>query len=132
LSEVVVYDDWNEVQERLRRNVALAPEHREIIQKSVETILRHEAMKRFFEVPHAQVFAERALSLPSGKVGRPDRVVQLDGIWHVIDYKTGKPAAKHVSQVQEYCAALSGAGTGQRVQGWVFYTSDMRIELVQE
>jgi ATP-dependent exoDNAse (exonuclease V) beta subunit len=132
LSEVVVRTDWNEVQNRLSRNVALAPEHREIIRESVETILKHEDMRRFFEVPHAHVFAERALSLSSGKVGRPDRVVQLDGIWHVIDYKTGKPAAKHIDQVQDYCDALSKSGKDQRVQGWVFYTSDMRIELVQE
>ncbi|MBV42522.1 MAG: hypothetical protein CL834_05765 [Crocinitomicaceae bacterium] len=132
LSEVVVCGDWNEVQSRLIRNVALAPEHREIIRKSVETILRHEEMRRFFEVPHAQVFAERALRLTSGKVGRPDRVVQLDGVWHVIDYKTGKPAAKHAIQVREYCEALSKSVSEQRVQGWVFYTSDMRIELVQE
>jgi len=132
LSEVVVREDWKEVQARLHRNIALAPEHRSVIHRSVEAILQHDEMKHFFEVPNAQVFAERAMRLPNGKVGRPDRVVNLNGVWHVIDYKTGKPEAKHAEQVREYCEALSGDGAGKSVQGWVFYTSDMRIERVKD
>ena len=50
----------------------------------------------------------------------------------MIDYKTGKPEAKHAKQVREYCEALSGDGIGKSVQGWVFYTSDMRIERVKD
>jgi hypothetical protein len=56
--------------------------------------------------------------------------VQLDGIWHVIDYKTGKPEPKHVEQVADYCAAIAGANEEQKTRGWVFYTSELRIEPV--
>jgi ATP-dependent exoDNAse (exonuclease V) beta subunit len=81
-------------------------------------------------VPHAHVFAERALRLSAEKVGRPDRVVQLDGVWHVIDYKTGQPKSKHAEQVRNYCDALAGDSATHKVCGWVFYTSEMRLEQV--
>ncbi|MDA8771899.1 UvrD-helicase domain-containing protein [Flavobacteriales bacterium] len=130
LSEVVVREDWGAVKERLMRTALLAPEHRSIIANSAENVLHHPEMQRFFDVPHAHVFAERALRLSAEKVGRPDRVVQLDGVWHVIDYKTGQPKSKHAEQVRNYCDALAGDSATHNVCGWVFYTSEMRLEQV--
>lgn len=112
------------------RTAPLAPEHRSIIGNSVETVLRHPEMQRFFDAPHAHVFAERALRLTTGNVGRPDRVVQLEGVWHVIDYKTGQPQSEHAKQVREYCDALAGDSAAHEVYGWVFYTSEMCLEQV--
>lgn len=130
LSEVIVRSDWSFVRDRLQRNASLSIAQRSSILHAAESILMHEEMHRFFDVPHEKVFAERALRLTSGKVGRPDRVVQLDGIWHVIDYKTGKPEPKHAEQVADYCAAIAGANEEQKTRGWVFYTSELRIEPV--
>ena len=112
------------------RTALLAPEHRSIIGNSAETVLHHPEMQRFFDVPHAHVFAERALRLSAEKVGRPDRVVHLDGVWHVIDYKTGQPESRHAKQVRDYCDALAEDSATDKVCGWVFYTSEMRLEQV--
>ena len=130
LSEVIVRSDWNSVRDRLSRNAALSASQRHTIQEAVESILGHEDLRQFFDAPHEEVFAERALRLADGGVGRPDRVVQIAGISHVIDYKTGKSDPKHLKQVKEYCEAIEGISEKRNTRGWVFYTSDMRIEQV--
>lgn len=130
LSEVIVRSDWNNVRDRLSRNASLSEAQRHTIQEAVESILGHEDMRQFFDAPHEEVFAERTLRLADGGVGRPDRVVQIAGISHVIDYKTGKPETKHLKQVKEYCEAVEGISEKRATRGWVVYTSDMRIEQV--
>jgi ATP-dependent exoDNAse (exonuclease V) beta subunit len=130
LSEVIVRSDWNNVRDRLSRNASLSEAQRHTIQEAVESILGNEDMRQFFDAPHEEVFAERTLRLADGGVGRPDRVVQIAGISHVIDYKTGKPETKHLKQVKEYCEAVEGISEKRATCGWVVYTSDMRIEQV--
>jgi ATP-dependent exoDNAse (exonuclease V) beta subunit len=103
---------------------------REEIMEAVQSVLSNQASKRFFEAPANQMFSERPLRLASGGIGRPDRVVKLHDGWHILDYKTGSPAAKHHAQVKEYMEAITEMEPSERVFGWLLYTRDLKIVAV--
>jgi len=97
------------------------------------------------EAPATKSFVEKALSDPSARIWwegdyqlynecsiifldengeltekRPDRVVRRGDSIEVIDYKFGKSARKHYTQVQQYMTLLSGMGFKQ-IKGWLWY-----------
>ena len=66
------------------------------------------------------VLNESSILFPDGNQLRPDRVVFVDGIVVVIDYKTGEPCVSHQEQINRYCDAISKMGY-ERVEGYVLY-----------
>ena len=73
------------------------------------------------------MFAERTVHFGNGELGRPDRVVRLDGVWHVVDFKTGKERDKDKAQVAGYCEVLSAMHPDDPVKAWLIYTETMQL-----
>jgi len=58
-----------------------------------------------------RVLNERELVMPGGAIFRPDRLVlDEEGNWTVIDFKTGVEKQEHKKQVRQYADLLSEAG----------------------
>jgi len=73
---------------------------------------------------------ERSLLLPDGSLLRPDRVILQENLWTVLDYKTGKPEAKHKEQIRLYMQQLIEL-KAIRVRGLLVYLHEpVRIEEV--
>lgn len=70
---------------------------------------------------HCEVINERDILFPGGSKARPDRVIRIEGVLSVIDYKFGQSEeSKYLKQVRYYCAALKKMGYSQ-VEGYIWY-----------
>ena len=127
LGELQDAGDWPGMKEQMENANLWSVEQRGSVIALVESMLNGAETKRFFEARATEVFAERTVHIGNGELGRPDRVVHLDGVWHVVDFKTGKERDKDKAQVAGYCEVLSAMHPGDAVQGWLIYTETMQL-----
>ncbi|MCC6768948.1 MAG: UvrD-helicase domain-containing protein [Bacteroidia bacterium] len=73
--------------------------------EKIKAVIQLPLINNYFK-ENLHVRNEKSLLLPDGKSIRPDRVVELENYWVVIDYKTGEPDANHREQVQLYMRQL--------------------------
>ena len=69
------------------------------------SIVSHPDLQAYFN-EGLTVFTEREFLTDDQKILKPDRLILEDGRVTIIDYKTGKPEAKHKQQIQNYALAL--------------------------
>ena len=96
--------------------------------QSVQDILADPQVKGWFN-HFEEAHNERELLTADGAVMRPDRMVLKDGVWNVIDYKTGAQEEKHISQVEQYVEQLKSM-TSQQVEGYLLYTDSKTVVAV--
>lgn len=78
-------------------------------ENSIKLALTNPNINQFFN--HGELlFTEQDILCPNGKVIRPDRVVKINDITWVVDFKTGNKSDKHKEQIQEYMAVLDQMG----------------------
>ncbi len=80
-------------------------EKSEIAERIFEIIEKHP--KYFSE--NQEILSERELMI-EGKTYRPDRMVKIDDVWFIIDFKTGNPSEKHQKQIDSYQSAMENLG----------------------
>lgn len=127
LGELKHSGDWPGLKERMEHANLWTPQQRAFVAALIESILNGVGTKQFFEARATEVFAERTVHFGNGELGRPDRVVYLDGVWHVIDFKTGKERDKDKAQVAGYCEVLNAMHPDDSVKGWLIYTETMQL-----
>jgi len=131
MAQVDCASDWPEIKQRFQSQWTLSDRDREDVLSWAESVLEHEASRRFFEdFDHVESEAEW---VDEAGVIRPDRVVFLEGTWHIIDYKTGSDDAhqttKNMSQVRRYMRALSQMEAAP-VKGWLLHLNPWRLQEV--
>jgi ATP-dependent exoDNAse (exonuclease V) beta subunit len=123
-------DDWESVKKSLSVGVIFGEKDRLIIEKRVENILNLDGAKGFF-TPGLHVESECDFVDIDGGVSRPDRIVRIDGVWHIIDYKTTEAEKnKHTKQVERYVDTLKEI-EGGTVKGWLLYTEPIHLVSVK-
>lgn len=127
LGELRDASDWPRLKNHMVEAELWTPEQRATLIELVEAVLAHPSMSAFFEARADAVFAERTVHVGNGKLERPDRVVCLDGEWHVIDFKTGQEREKDRSQVARYCGVLHAMHPEAVVKGWLIYTESLQL-----
>ena len=123
--------DWPRVKSQLLEAELWTDSQRVGLVDLVDSLLAHPGCGRFFEAPSSQVFAERTFHVGGGKLERPDRVVELQGTWHVLDFKTGAEKDRDKQQVAGYCEVLKAIYPNAQVQGWLLYTERLQLVEVQ-
>lgn len=127
LGELKHKADWPGLKERVELANLWTPDQRASVATLIESILHGDDTKRFFEAHATEVFAERTVHFGNGELGRPDRVVYLDEVWHVVDFKTGKERDKDKAQVAGYCQVLCAMHPNDAVKGWLIYTETLQL-----
>lgn len=78
--------------------------------------------------------SEMAIGLGGGKVGRIDRLVEKDGVWWVIDFKTGSipelMPEVYTAQVRGYVAALRVTWPQRIFKAGIVWTAAARLDEV--
>lgn len=130
LGQIRTQADLPPLLDRIRRSLAWSDADRDWLETTLDRLFASAALAPLFaEGVDAQI--ERSFWLPSGEIGRPDRVVRTPDGWAVLDYKSGKPAKKHHEQVRAYMAAVA-EDTDLPVRGLLFYTeSGELVEVVR-
>jgi ATP-dependent exoDNAse (exonuclease V) beta subunit len=95
--------------------------------KAVQGVLDSPAVAPWFD-GSGRVYIERDVLAPSGKVLRPDRVVDFGDRIDVLDFKTGEEAdpgqhGEYVKQVRGYMQSLQRAD-GPPVRGYLYYLKE--------
>lgn len=83
-----------------------APDH---VKRMWDAIRSHPRLDMVF-TPSSRFFPEREICSSEGDILRPDLLVEQQGLFHIIDYKTGAKDPKHSLQIQSYAKAMRDAG----------------------
>jgi len=76
------------------------------LEESALAFMEHEAFKPYWNLPGKRI-SERELVSGDKRILRPDKVIEHQGRYTIIDFKTGEPSEKHRTQMDEYGKALS-------------------------
>jgi len=126
LEKIINWDNWINVKNSLESSLRFSEKDRNKIIKRVQGVMDLDSAKMFFQ-PGIHVEVEVDFVDKSGKVLRPDRIVRIDDIWHVIDYKTTQSGGvSHEKQVREYVSLLEEIEKSE-VKGWIIYTDPTQL-----
>jgi ATP-dependent helicase/nuclease subunit A len=78
----------------------------------LEKVLSHPELGFLFDTTK-KIYNEKEILLSNGETLRPDRIVSDSRSTWLADYKTGKPAPHHRSQLNKYAEGLREAGYGE-------------------
>ncbi len=134
---LVMHDILKQITRKTDQGKAIASLIREgrINEKEAETVT--EEMEKFWKLPETEnwfaddvkVLNETTILVPTGEQYRPDRVIILDNLATVVDYKFGdKESKNYLKQVQQYMNLI--AGMGYQTKGFVCYVSLGKVEKV--
>ncbi|MBT6174459.1 MAG: hypothetical protein HOH96_02780 [Flavobacteriales bacterium] len=126
LEKIVNLDNWENVKYSLESSLRFSEKDRNKIIERVQGVMDLESAKMFFQ-PGIHVEVEVDFVDKSGKVLRPDRIVMIDDVWHIIDYKTTQyGGVSHEKQVREYVSLLEDIEKSE-VKGWIIYTDPTQL-----
>jgi ATP-dependent exoDNAse (exonuclease V) beta subunit len=91
-------------------------------------ILQDAKIREFF-IDDEVLFVENDILCPDGSIFRPDRVIQKEGVVHIIDFKSGKRKEEHHEQLRNYCSILHRMGY-VNPQGVLIYLTEKEVEYV--
>ena len=125
LAEVQTVEDWPTVRTRFASRWSLETKDRQQVLSWADKVFSEAKSVAFFEVG-ATVECEPEWMDVEGPM-RPDRVVQNNDGWHVVDFKSGEvDVEKHAKQVRRYMNALADLeSTAPR--GWILYLDPWRL-----
>ena len=125
LAEVQTAEDWPTVRTRFASRWSLETKDREQVLTWADKVFSEPKSAAFFEVG-ATVECEPEWMDVEGPM-RPDRVVQNDEGWHVVDFKSGEvDVEKHAKQVRRYMNALADLES-TTPRGWILYLDPWRL-----
>ncbi|MBQ2440874.1 MAG: PD-(D/E)XK nuclease family protein, partial [Paludibacteraceae bacterium] len=94
-----------------------------------ERLIEQFGIKEWFEKNDYQIYNERDILLSNGRTERPDRVLEKGDEVIIIDYKFGKKAEKHKTQVKNYMNLYEKMG--KKAQGYIIYVEQETITEVK-
>ncbi|MBN2347764.1 MAG: UvrD-helicase domain-containing protein [Bacteroidales bacterium] len=91
------------------------------LQSEITTLLENSDINAWFDGTW-KVIAEKDILHPSGKIRRPDRVMQKEDIVIVVDFKFGESETKeHKQQVKEYLDIIGEMKFARHLFGYLWY-----------
>ena len=109
LSWITTGRDVDFVLEKASLTGLIENKEREIVKKILESVVTNPLLARFFS-DQVRVKTEAEILLPEGSFYRPDRVVFDHDRVTILDYKSGKPGARHGDQLILYAGYIEKMG----------------------
>ena len=119
LAEINTKNDITMAFKRLVYKGVIDDGEQEIINELVLQVINHPQLKAYYQAD-VQVYNERDMVDEHGGIIRPDRLVIVNGLAVVIDYKTGVPKKKDEDQINNYCTQV-GNHLKVDVSGYLVY-----------
>ncbi len=94
----------------------------------ISQVANEPTIKGWFD-PSWKVYCEVPILLPGGDFRRIDRLNLKENETVIIDFKTGEPRNKDLSQVKEYASLLSQMGYSN-ISGYLIYLQDLKVVAV--
>ncbi|NPD86820.1 UvrD-helicase domain-containing protein [Lentimicrobium sp. L6] len=122
LSEIQSEEDIDFILSRMVYKSWIAAEERDEIEAIVKRVIEHPLLQEFYHKGLAN-YSERELYSSEGKKYRPDKMIELEEQFIIIDYKTGKKQKKDENQVLNYCQLVEKY-SGKPSKGLLVYIHD--------
>lgn len=122
LSEVKTEEDIQFVLSRMVYKSWIAKEESSEIEVLVRQVVEHPQLQQFYTNDIGN-YSEREMYSEEGKKYRPDKMIELDDMFVIIDYKTGKKQKKDEKQVLNYCQLVTQF-SGKPSKGFLVYIGD--------
>ena len=102
------------------------------MKSSITQLIQHPELNVLFEGSD-QVFCEKELLIPNQPILRPDRMnISKEGKVTILDYKTGKPKAKHQEQIEGYAEVMKQFGYKQVETKLVYIDQDVQVVTINQ
>jgi ATP-dependent exoDNAse (exonuclease V) beta subunit len=101
-------------------------QEKEVVQAQLDALFENPLFGSWFS-GKSTVMAEQGIILPGGQQKRPDRIVMGKDSVEIIDFKTGEPREKYLTQVREYMAIV-GKMTELPAKGYICYLETGEIQ----
>jgi hypothetical protein len=98
----------------------------DLIKSMLTSVIGAPALSDMFS-ERAEIKTEPDILMPDGQFYRPDRVVVLDGVTHIIEFKTGRKNEHHIDQVTRYASALEAMGYERIRKLLVYLGKDIEV-----
>ncbi len=100
------------------------------LSERIHKLLEQDPIIRSWFDSDAQIYNETEILVSEGSFLRPDRIVVVDGMTYVIDYKFGHVERNsYVDQVSQYMALLHQMGF-QNIVGYIWYVELQKIQKI--
>ena len=131
LAEINTKNDIDMAFRRLVYKGVIDDGEQEIIHELALQVINHPQLLAYYQ-EDVQVYNERDMVDDQGKIIRPDRLVFVNNLVVVIDYKTGHPKKKDQDQINNYCAQI-GNLLKKDVNGYLVYLhEEIMIEEIKK
>jgi CRISPR/Cas system-associated exonuclease Cas4 (RecB family) len=127
LAKVYTKNDVQKVVESAFLKGEIASEEQSFYNTLLTAICSHPELSAYYEAS-VEVWNEREI-LHQGKLIRPDRVVLINQIATVIDYKTGEASERYHQQINEYAQAVEALGFSVEKK-IIVYIQNLEITIV--
>lgn len=108
LAQIKTEKDVEGVLENYYSQGLISKEYRQEIKNKINSIIKNENYSKYFS-EKVNIFSENDI-LYQGKYYRPDRLIQTDEGWMIIDFKTGQAHQSHQSQILFYKEMMENLG----------------------
>jgi ATP-dependent exoDNAse (exonuclease V) beta subunit len=105
LSKIKTESDVSEVVSQYVFNGIISNEKITEISETLHKVINHPELSVYFN-QNNQVYLEQQLITKDKHIVIPDRIVTIDGVTTIIDYKTGKSDTKYHTQINNYAQVL--------------------------
>ena len=131
LSKINTFIDIEPSIEEAVNTGLIAADDLELVRQMLKGILNHPDLGPLYS-DTVLVKTEPEILLPDGKVYRPDRVVFINGIPTVVEYKTGKKEDSHLRQLETYEKLLLEMGYDQVKKILVYLHEKIEVIILQD
>lgn len=127
LSEITSQKELHQTIQKLILEGIINTTEQEIISKTLSSVINHKQLKKFFS-DQGFIYSEREI-LFEGQFYRPDRMVEQNSIFSILDFKTGKKLLKHKEQIEHYAEILESLG--KKIENKLLVYIADKIEIVK-
>ncbi|TWP29069.1 hypothetical protein ETU09_04300 [Apibacter muscae] len=128
LAEIETLEDLPLILKKYIYKGVLESENLPIVKELITNLVIHKDLKIFFS-EEVRIYKEQEI-LWEHKFYRPDRLVELNGEFHILDFKTGQKLSKHKKQIESYENAL--LSMGKRINSkQLIYLLNSEIEIIK-
>ncbi len=120
LEKIILANEWPEKLQLEFRTGAWLDSELNSAAEELESLFQNAEMKFWFSGDWNQ-FPEQELMSPEGKILRIDRILEKDGQFILLDFKTGEESESHWLQIREYLNMFKMA-SGMDASAWIVYS----------
>ncbi|MDL2240444.1 UvrD-helicase domain-containing protein [Bacteroidales bacterium OttesenSCG-928-K22] len=119
MSRIKTADDIKLISHFIDKKEVFNIEEKELFFKIFNSMINNENIFNLL-FDYDKVYFEKEMLSSEGQIFRADRITVKNGVYNIIDFKTGEESLKDIKQIENYCEILRTMGHND-VKGYIIY-----------